>query len=168
MSTASIRPVPVKAPMPTEVPASKLDRLALLYEGILTAIVRVQTGRQQVQDPESFRTRMQQALREIGTSAARKGYSAEDVHEADFAVVAFLDETVLTSDASAPEWARKSLGEELFDQRSAGEVFFKRLETLRANRDSQVWPRCWKSITSACCWDMKASLLEDPRPSCSC
>ena len=137
MSTASIRPIPVKAPMPTEVPASKLDRLALLYEGILTAIVRVQTGRQQVQDPESFRTRMQQALREIGTSAARKGYAAEDVQEANFAVVAFLDETVLTADASAQEWARKSLGEELFDQRSAGEVFFKRLETLRANRDSQ-------------------------------
>jgi len=52
-------------------------------------------------------------------------------------VVAFLDESVLTTDPCAAEWAQKSLGEDLFGQRSAGEVFFKRLETLRANRDSK-------------------------------
>jgi type VI secretion system protein ImpK len=137
MSAASIRPLLPTPPAPAEAPVSKLDRLALLYEGILTAIVRVQTGRQQVQDPDDFRTRMKQALREIASTAARKGYSAEDVQEANFAVIAFLDEAVLTVDACAKEWARKSLGEELFDQRSAGELFFKRLETLRANRDSQ-------------------------------
>jgi len=136
MSAATVRPILPKEPG-SEKPVPKLDRLALLYEGILTATVRVQTGRQQVQDPENFRTRMKQALREIASTAARKGYSGEDVQEANFAVVAFLDETVLTVDASATEWARKSLGEELFGQRSAGEVFFKRLETLRANRDSQ-------------------------------
>jgi type VI secretion system protein ImpK len=117
--------------------AWKLDRLALLYEGILTAIVRVQTGRQQVQDPESLRIRMKQALKEIAAIAPRKGYSAEDLQGADFAVVAFLDETILTaSDGSASQWAGKSLCEELFGQRSAGELFFKRLEALRANRDS--------------------------------
>lgn len=115
----------------------KLDRLALLYEGILTAIVRVQTRRQQVDDIEAFRSRMKQALREISDAAARRGYSADDVREANFAVVAFLDETILTSQESgSTQWAGKSLGEELFDQRSAGELFFKRLETLRANRDS--------------------------------
>jgi type VI secretion system protein ImpK len=121
-----------------ETPVLKLDRLALLYEGIFTAIVRVQTARQQVLDPESFRSRMKQALVDIGSTVARKGYSAGDLQEANFAVVAFLDETVLTAqDANASQWAGKSLGEELFDQRSAGELFFKRLETLRANRDSQ-------------------------------
>jgi type VI secretion system protein ImpK len=125
------------APAPADVAAPKLDRLALLYEGMLTAAVRVQTRRQQVQDVEDFRERMKQALREIAATAARKGYSADDLQEANFAVVAFLDETILTNDACAAEWARKSLGEELFGQRSAGEVFFKRLETLRANRDSQ-------------------------------
>src|SRR5215469_4328435 len=133
MTAATVRPIP---PEP-EKPVPKLDRLALLYEGILTASVRVQTGRQKVQDPEDFRTRMKQALREIASAAARKGYSAEDVQEANFAVVAFLDETILTHDSRAAEWESKSLGEELFGQRSAGELFFKRLEILRANRDSQ-------------------------------
>lgn len=136
MSVATIRPRLSREPEPSATTAPKLDRLALLYEGILTATVRVQTSRQQVQDPDGFRSRMKQALREIASTAARKGYSAEDVQEANFAVVAFLDETVLTVDPSAGEWAKKSLGEELFAQRSAGEVFFKRLETLRANRDS--------------------------------
>jgi len=136
MSAATVRPIEPRAQELAEKLAPKLDRLALLYEGILTATVRVQSGRQQVQDPENFRSRMKQALREIASAAARKGYSAEDVQEANFAVVAFLDESVLTSDPCASEWAQKSLGEDLFGQRSAGEVFFKRLETLRANRDS--------------------------------
>ena len=137
MSAATVRPIYPSTPPPAEVVAPKLERLALLYEGILTASVRVQTGRQQVQDPGDFRTRMKQALREIASSAARKGYSVEDVQEASFAVVAFLDETILTHDSRATEWESKSLGEELFGQRSAGELFFKRLEILRANRDSQ-------------------------------
>jgi type VI secretion system protein ImpK len=128
---------PVSSPTSQDRVAPKLDRLALLYEGILTAVVRVQTSRQQVQDPESFRLRMKQALKEIASIAPRKGYSAEDVQEADFAVVAFLDETILTTpDGSASQWAGKNLCEELFGQRSAGELFFKRLEALRANRDS--------------------------------
>ena len=118
--------------------ARKLDRLALLYEGILTVIGRVHTGRQKLRDPEDFRARMKQALAEVASTAARRGYAVEDVQEGTFAVVAFLDEAILTApDSSAGNWVGKSLGEELFDQRSAGELFFKRLKELRANRDSQ-------------------------------
>jgi type VI secretion system protein ImpK len=116
----------------------KLDRLALLYEGILTVIGRVQTGRQRVQDPEDFRARMKQALAEVASTAARRGYSAEDVQEGKFAVVAFLDEAVLAApDSGGGYWVGKSLAEELFDQRNAGEVFFKRLEALRTHSDSE-------------------------------
>ena len=130
-----------ESPSPTpsqEESARKLDRLALLFEGIFTVIGRVHTGRQRIQDPEDFRTRMKQALSEVASTAARRGYSADDVHEGTFAVVAFLDEAILTApDNSAVNWVGKSLGEELFDQRSAGELFFKRLDSLRAGRDSQ-------------------------------
>jgi type VI secretion system protein ImpK len=117
----------------------KLDRLALLYEGILTAVCRVHTGRQRVQDPEDFLERMKQALAEVESTAARRGYGAEDVHESTFAVVAFLDEVILTaSGTSAVVWKGESLGQVLFGQRSAGEDFFKRLDVLRANRDSHI------------------------------
>ena len=131
----------------TEIPESvrvetptvrKLDRLALLYEGILTVTGRVHTGRQKLQDPEEFRGRMKQALDEVGRTAARRGYGREAVQEGTFAVVAFLDEAILTApDASAADWVGKSLAEELFGERVAGELFFKRLDSLRAHRDSQ-------------------------------
>lgn len=117
--------------------APSQQRLALLYEGVLTVIVRVQSGRQLVHDPDSFRNRMKEALRDIAQVAARRGYSREDVQEANFAVVAFLDEVVLSSSGGGQsQWARKSLQEEIFEERSAGEVFFKRLDALRAHPDS--------------------------------
>ncbi|MGI8741992.1 MAG: DotU family type IV/VI secretion system protein [Bryobacteraceae bacterium] len=113
------------------------DHLALLYEGILTAIVRVQSGRQQIQGSDSFRTKMKSALDEIGRAAAQRGYTAEHVKEANFAIIAFLDEAVLTSnDGGRTQWARKTLQEEMFNQRSAGELFFQHLDQLRAHRDS--------------------------------
>jgi len=104
----------------------KLDRLALLYEGILTVTARVRTGQQRLQDPEDFRTRMKKALAEVESIAARRGYARDSVQEGTFAVVAFLDEAILTAPGDGSlDWVGKSLGEELFDQRSAGEWFFK-------------------------------------------
>jgi type VI secretion system protein ImpK len=118
--------------------ARKLDRLALLFESILTVIGRVHTGRQRMGDSEVFRARMKQALAEVAASAAKRGYSTENFEQGKFAVVAFLDEAILTApDGGAANWVGKSLGEELYNLRSAGEEFFKRLEVLRANRDSQ-------------------------------
>ena len=132
--------LPEKPAAATDSTASgrKVDRLALLYEGILTAICRVHSGKQSVQDLEVFRGRMKDALSEVASTAARQGYATEDVKASTFAVVAFLDEVVLTAPGTgATNWIGKNLGEELFDERSAGELFFKRLDALRADRDSQ-------------------------------
>lgn len=119
-----------------ETAVCKLNRLALLYEGVFAAICRVNTRRQNVQEPEAFRVRMKQALAEIATTAARRGYRQEDTQEATFAVVAFLDEAMLNAAGASEKWIGETLGQELFDQRSAGELFFKRLDTLRARHDS--------------------------------
>jgi type VI secretion system protein ImpK len=134
MSAPSTRVTPATA---LETTAPSLDHLELLYEGTLTAAVRVQSGRHQVHDIETFRARMEQTLGEIASTAARKGYDPQDVGQAKFAVVVFLDEIILTHDPCAAEWARMSLEEKLYGQRSGGELFFSRLEMLRANRDSQ-------------------------------
>jgi type VI secretion system protein ImpK len=118
-------------------PRNPLDRLALLYEGVLTAIVRVQSGRQQIQGSEAFRARMKATLDEIGRAAAQRGYKVADVQEASFAVIAFLDEAVLTSnDSGRNQWAQRTLQEELFNQRSGGELFFQHLDQLRSHHDS--------------------------------
>ena len=115
----------------------RLDRLALLYEGILTVAERVHTGRQQLQDPEEFRLRMKKTLDQVAATATRRGYSRRSVEEATFAVVSFLDEAILMAPDVGADWVGRSLGEEFFGQRSAGEVFFQRLDALRTHRDSQ-------------------------------
>ncbi|HKE23018.1 MAG TPA: DotU family type IV/VI secretion system protein [Bryobacteraceae bacterium] len=122
--------------MAAELPGSH-DRLALLYEGILTAIVRIQSGRQQLQSADAFRQRIKGALGDIAEAALRRGYNRQLVQDASFAVVAFLDEAVLSSQGlGQAQWARKNLQEELFEQRSAGELFFRHLEDLRTHEDS--------------------------------
>lgn len=109
----------------------------MLYEEIFTVIVRVQSGRYQIQNAEAFRRKVIRALKEAGRAATKSSFHDEDVEKANFAVVAFLDEAVLNSnDPERDQWARKTLQEELFGKREAGEVFFGNLEQLRANRDS--------------------------------
>ena len=110
----------------------------MLYQGLLTGIVRMQSGRQHISDAESFRKRTQTALQEVERDAVAAGYDGSDVRETHFAVVAFLDSVVLNSNEPIrAEWERQTLQEELFGQTDAGVVFFEKLERLRARRDSQ-------------------------------
>jgi len=112
--------------------------LALLYEDLLTAIVRVQSRRQHIPDCEAFRRRTKVKLQEIEQVALTAGYDGRDVQETHFAVAAFLDSVVLHSDESVrAEWERKTLQEEMFGQRDAGVVFFEKLEDFRSRRDSE-------------------------------
>jgi len=112
--------------------------LALLYEDLLTAIVRVQAGRQHIPECETFRRRTKAKLQEIEQVAMTAGYDGRDVQETHFAIAAFLDSVVLHSDEPVrAEWERKTLQEEMFGQRDAGVVFFEKLESFRSRRDSE-------------------------------
>src|SRR5271170_8306541 len=71
--------------------------LALAFQEIFTAIVRLRYNRQAVPNSESFRAQMKQALRVAEQEARSRGVSADDAKQAIFAVVAFLDESVLSS-----------------------------------------------------------------------
>ena len=74
-----------------------LDRLALLFQELLTAIVRIYANREQVPDLNGFRSQVLDALRAARKEARRRGYSEEQARLAAFAVVAFLDESVRSS-----------------------------------------------------------------------
>src|SRR3954454_4032334 len=116
----------------------RIENLALLYQGLLTGIVRTQAGRQSIADAESFRSRTKVVLQGVERDAIAAGYDGSDVRETHFAVVAFLDAVVLNSNEPIrAEWERQTLQEELFGQTDAGVVFFEKLERLRARRDSQ-------------------------------
>ena len=118
-------------------PVSRGENLALLYQGLLTGIVRIRSGRQPMVNAEMFRRRTREALSEVTREAIKRNYAAEHTMETNFAVVALLDEVVLSShDPSREAWALKPLQEELFGIATAGEVFFGRIEKLLNRADS--------------------------------
>jgi len=111
--------------------------LALAFQEIFTAIVRLRYNLQAVSSADSFRAQTKQALRIAEQEARRRGSTADDVKRATFAVVAFLDESVLSSRNPVFEnWARLPLQAELYGHQLAGEVFFQELEKILARNDS--------------------------------
>lgn len=113
------------------------ENLALLFQELLTAIVRLRSGRQEITNAEKFRNQVLHAIRVIEQQARNRGYTDEDVRLAVFAVVAFLDESVLNLRQPVfQDWVRKPLQEELFGRHVAGEVFFDNLQQLLGRRDS--------------------------------
>lgn len=114
------------------------DNLALCFQELFTAIVRLRANRQEVSNAEVFRGQVLQAIRVASQNAKARGYSDEDIQLAVFAIAAFLDESILNLRKPVfQEWVRKPLQEELFGRHVAGEVFFDNLQTLLGRRDSQ-------------------------------
>ena len=126
---------------PTQTAAGSSQRrpqnLALAFQEILTVSERLRTGRQAVSDPAAFRHFILENLKSADGEARRLGYAAEDIKLAIFAVVAFLDESVLNLRAPVfADWPRRPLQEELFGHHVAGEVFFQNLQQLLGKSDS--------------------------------
>lgn len=107
--------------------------LALAFQEVLTAVVRVRFGRQAVASADVFRTHVKDSLRAAAQDAMTRGYSQEDVQLAVYAVVAFIDESVMNSPQPVfAEWPRQPLQEELFGGHVAGETFFENLQKVMA------------------------------------
>ncbi len=113
------------------------ENLALAFQEILTAIVRLRTNRQVVTDAEVFRAQMREAFKAADNEARRRGYSSEQSKLAIFAAVAFLDESILNLQQPVfAQWPRKPMQEELFGVHIAGEIFFNNVQRLLGERDS--------------------------------
>ena len=118
--------------------ARRTENLALTLQEVLTAIVRLRSNRQAVSDANSFRIHMREALKSADQEARKRGYSGDVMQLAIFAVVAFLDESILNSrNPLFADWPRKPLQEELFGTHMAGEVYFQNLQKLLGQTDSQ-------------------------------
>ena len=91
-------------------------------------------GTQEYGPADVLRDRIKALLSDAEKAATRQGTPPEDVKDATFALVAFLDETLVSSDWSQKDyWVAKPLQLELFDRNDAGEEVFVRLDRLRAN-----------------------------------
>ena len=116
----------------------RADNLAMLFQETLTVVVRLRSNRQAVGDPQSFRNQIATALNAAGQESLRRGYSPEDIRAATFAIVAFLDESILNSHNPAfGDWVRKPLQQELFGVDVAGEIYFRNVDHLLGRGDSQ-------------------------------
>jgi type VI secretion system protein ImpK len=121
-------------------PASlrRRENLALVFQEILVGSERLRFSRQTVSDPAIFRQQVIDALKMADQQARNQGYNAEDIKLAIFAVVAFVDESVLNLRLPVfADWPRRPLQEELFGHHIAGEIFFKNLQELLSKSGSQ-------------------------------
>jgi type VI secretion system protein ImpK len=111
--------------------------LALAYEELLTAIVRLRSGRQNVTDENVFRANALASLHSAMQQGTARGYAPDDVNMAGYAVVALLDESILNLGSPVfKSWAGHPFHLELWRENVAGESFFKFLQTLMGRRDS--------------------------------
>lgn len=118
--------------------ARRSGALALALQEPFTAVARLRTQRQVTPDSQAFRTHLKNLLSRADATARADGYAAESVRLAIYAVVAFVDESVLNSSLPAfADWARRPLQEEVFGEHMAGEVFFDNLDSLLVRQDSE-------------------------------
>jgi type VI secretion system protein ImpK len=114
-----------------------MENLAFVFQELLTVGERLRSYRQQVSDPYSFRAQLWTGIKQAEEEGRRRGYSGDDVELAIFAVVAFLDESILNLRSPIfADWPRQPMQEERYGHHIAGEIFFQNLQKLLARTDS--------------------------------
>jgi type VI secretion system protein ImpK len=117
--------------------SSAPGRLASVLQEAITAVLRVRANRQPVTDAVAFRAQMLQLLARAEQESLALGFNTQDTRLAIFAVVAFLDESVLNTGSPAlADWARRPVQDELFGGHMGGEWFFQHVEQLLTRPDS--------------------------------
>jgi type VI secretion system protein ImpK len=129
----------VTAPAHADAGTARRGQLALLLQELLTATVRLRANPEESPaDAEPFRAQVRRLITAANSEARRIGYGEHDVGYALYAVVAFLDETVLTLGRPVfRSWQGKPLQEEVFGINVGGDVFFQYVEALLAREDSE-------------------------------
>ena len=85
-------------------------------------------------DSDLLRNRIVDLLKQAHEKALRLAIPMQDIKDARFAIVAFLDETIVGSSWSdRATWITKPLQVQLYGEAVAGKEFFERLERLKAD-----------------------------------
>jgi type VI secretion system protein ImpK len=114
------------------------DNLALIFQEVLTVTVRLRANRLRFDGADVFRSQIFGAIESAKAEGLRRGYTQEDVNVAVFAVVAFLDESILNSaNRTFAHWQSKPLQQELFGTDEAGDIIFRNISRLLGQKDSE-------------------------------
>jgi type VI secretion system protein ImpK len=88
---------------------------------------------------ETLRSRIDEQLRALDVRSRQEDIPQEDVQLAKYALVAFIDEMVLTSSWPLKDaWADKPLQLAYFNDFSAGEEFYNKIDALRGQKKNSV------------------------------
>jgi type VI secretion system protein ImpK len=126
------------APAPATI--ARTNSLALSFQDVITVILRMRYGTQRVADAAGFRASIRKMIAAAVQEVRSLGYSDATSHMALYAIIGFLDESVLNSqDPTFADWARRPLQEEMFGGHFAGETFFRQVaDLLNAKESSEV------------------------------
>jgi len=125
------------ATLATPIPA-RADNLALIFQEVMTVVVRLRAGRLRLDGIELFRNQMWASIEAAQKEGLRRGYTHEDVKVAVFAVVAFLDESVLNlHNPALAGWQSKPMQQALFGTDEAGDIIFRNISRLLGQKDSE-------------------------------
>ena len=109
----------------------KTNNLALAFQEVFIVILRTRFFVQRVENADSFRATLRKMISAAVKDASAMGYSDEASKMAIYAMIGFLDESVLNSkDPTFADWARRPLQEEMFGGHFAGEYFFRNVTDL--------------------------------------
>lgn len=116
----------------------RAENLAWCFQEVFTVIERMRSNRQPVTDANVFRHQVREAIKMADQEARKRGYDGEEIKLAIFAVIAFLDESILNLRLPVfADWPRQPMQEEYFGHHVAGEIFFQHLQKLLTMNDSQ-------------------------------
>lgn len=90
------------------------------------------------EDHDALRRRIDALLANLDRAAKDAEIRGESVKSAQYAIVAFLDEVILGADWPGREqWSQRPLQLRYFDEVTAGERFYKKLDALRGSKDPE-------------------------------
>lgn len=115
----------------------KTNNLALIFQEVFTVILRTRMLGQRVDNAEFFRANLRKMISGAVKDASAYGYTDEISKMAIYAIIAFLDESILNcKDPVFADWARRPMQEEMFGGHFAGEYFFRNVADLLNRSDS--------------------------------
>lgn len=115
----------------TALPKAERRRLTELASPSFSLILQLRSTHY-AGDPNTLRERVKDSFVRFERNAKDAAIDNDLIRHAKFALVAFTDESILSSNWSGKHsWGLKSLAWELFNSNSAGSDFFQALEQLR-------------------------------------
>ncbi len=123
--------------MTSSLPTARTNSLALCFQDVITVVLRMRYGSQKIADAAAFRASIRKMIAAAVQEIRVLGYSDTSSHMALYAIIGFLDESVLNSqDPAFADWSRRPLQEEMFGGHFAGETFFRQVEGLLGAAES--------------------------------